>query len=148
MGDGSRRVFFFLFFFLMDHKHREETPILRECQEFSREMLAFATAAARARVRGSVTFLLGCDARSIAPSRAFLAIYLGASSNDRGDGNVTFREKMSANASTRQRDETSVTRARIGTTRTVRSPGGFTAAAAFDLRLPPSRGNEKIGGIL
>lgn len=53
-----------------DHEHREETPILRKCQEFSRE-LAFAITATRTRVRGSVTFLLGCDARSIAPSRAF-----------------------------------------------------------------------------
>jgi len=59
------------FFFFMDHKHREETPILRECQEFSRELLAFATAAAQhARVRGSVTFLLSCGACSIAPIRA------------------------------------------------------------------------------
>ena len=58
------------FFFFMDHKHREETPILRECQEFSRELLAFATAAAHARVRGSVTFLLSCGACSIAPIRA------------------------------------------------------------------------------
>jgi len=68
MGDGSRRAFLFFF---MDHKHREETPILRECQEFSRELLAFATAAAQhARVRGSVTFLLSCGACSIAPIRA------------------------------------------------------------------------------
>lgn len=57
---------------LMDHEHREETPILRKCQEFSHELLAFATTAARARVRGcAVMFLLACNARSIAPSRAF-----------------------------------------------------------------------------
>lgn len=80
MGDGSSRRAP-----LMDHEHREETPILRKCQEFSRELLAFAITATRTRVRGSVTFLLGCDARSIAASRAFLAVYPGTGDNDDDD---------------------------------------------------------------
>lgn len=106
MGDGSRRVFFFL----MDHEHREETPILRKCQEFSRELLAFATTAARARVRGSVTFLLGCGARSIALfARVFLTIYFDAGGDDNGDGgdNATFRgeDERERGHSTARRDE-------------------------------------------
>lgn len=61
MGDGSRRAF------LIDYQHREDTPILQKCQEFSRESAAFVTAAAR--VRGFVTFLVGYGARSIASAR-------------------------------------------------------------------------------
>lgn len=137
----------------MDHEHREETPILRECQEFSRELLAFATTAARARVRGSVTFLLGCGARSIAlfarVPRDLRFTSVQATTAATATTTRRFVEMMSANVCTRQRDETSVTRARIGTTREYADRpaagtryGGFAAAAAFDLRLPPSRGNE------
>lgn len=142
MGDGSR------LFFLMDHKHREETPILRKCQEFSRELLAFATAATRARVRGSVTFLLGCDALSIAPSRAFLAIYLGVDNNDCGNSNATFRGKMSNEREqpTARRDERDARAYRYYADRPFNRRdrrGSFAAAtAAFDLRLPPSRGKR------
>lgn len=106
------------FFFFMNHKHREETPILRECQEFSRELSAFATAtataAAHARVRGSVTFLFGCGARSIAPIRARFTtgIYHGArtmTTAATNDNATIFVRRRDANASTRdsatRRDE-------------------------------------------
>lgn len=69
-------------------------PFLRKCQEFSRELRAVAatTTAARARVRGSVKFLVGCGARpSIARSRAFLHAFLiipleCCADGDDGDG--------------------------------------------------------------
>lgn len=126
MGDGSSRRAA-----LMDHEHREETPILRKCQEFSRELLAFAITATRTRVRGSVTFLLGCDARSIAASRAFLRVYPGTGDNDddgdeqrrrrrRRDERFTRRSARNERTDRRdatRRDKTSVTRACIGTTR-------------------------------
>lgn len=121
---------------LMDHEHREETPILRKCQEFSHELLAFATTAARARVRGSVMFLLGCNARSIAPSRAFSSRFTLALWRRRQRRRGRRRRRWQQRQRTvrtndddvprkeahkredRLRDETSVTHARINTTRT------------------------------
>jgi len=120
MGDGSRP-----FFFLFDGSRapRRDSHFARVSRVVARVVgVRNGRACTRARIR-DVPRLRRAFHRPVTTAHVTPAIYFGAG-NDGGERQRDVsREDEARNTSTRQRDETSVTRARIGTTRTVQPPG-------------------------